>query len=373
MRLYFAMLLVAFTFCACGSNSATSLSTLPSARSARPAAVAQFLYVASASGGVSVYPLGGTVPVRALSHGVDLPTAMAFDNLGNLYVANHDGGPSGRGFVSVFAPGATTPERNISDGVNVPYSLAFDSKGNLYVANYIRALNAPKLNNGSVTVYKPNAETPYRTITSVDHPHQIAIDSKDTLYVAELKYLHAYAPGATSPARTLGYTNPLGIGIDSQDRLYAGFWEGCPLYCDGGIDVFAPGEGKPITEFLLTPGDPAIDVTGFAFDSLGDFVFSASNWHIGGPPHFGGGVAVWRGAVGVHPTVHHHDGRHRYWINGDYNLFPSAVVVDSSDDIIVGSNGSVVAFPDHKPKSPPLYTITQGISGQVTALAIASH
>lgn len=183
-----------------------------------------FLYVASANGGVSVYPLGGTAPVGTLSQGVDLPTAIAFDKLGNLYVANHDGGPSGRGFVSVFAPGAATPERTISNGVSVPYSLGFDSKGDLYVANYIRALTAPKLNNGSVTAYKPNADAPFRKLEGVDHPHQIAIDSRDDPYVAELKYLHMYAPSASSPTRTLGYKNPLGTAIDSKDRLYAGFW-----------------------------------------------------------------------------------------------------------------------------------------------------
>lgn len=381
MKVYSAALFAAIVVAACSSPTATNV---PAPLSALPAngvsqavsSASQFLYVASAKGGVSVYPLGGTAPVRTLSQGVDLPTAMAFDKVGNLFVANHDGGPSGRGFISVFAPGATTPERKISNGVNVPYSLAFDSKGNLYVANYIRALSAPKLSNGSVTVYKPNADAPFRTITGVDHPHQIAVDSRDDLYVAEVRYLQAYAPGATSPARILA-SYPFALATDSKDRLYAGLWGECPNYCFGGIDVFVPGKKKPVAWFGFDGSEaPATDVTGFAFDSLGDFVFSATNAYrpsTGGPPHFGGGVPVSRGAVGVYPTLRHHGGRKRYWITSSYNLAPSAVVVDSSDDIIVGSNGSVVAFADFKPNSPQLYAITQGVAGQVTALLIASQ
>jgi DNA-binding beta-propeller fold protein YncE len=57
------------------------------------------------------------------------PTGIAFDNAGNLYVANYAGGtiekvmPGGNG--SVFA----------NSGLNTPFGLAFDSAGNLYPAN----------------------------------------------------------------------------------------------------------------------------------------------------------------------------------------------------------------------------------------------
>jgi len=62
--------------------------------------------------------------------GLSLPTGLALDSAGNLYVANYGNStitkftPSGAG--SVFA----------STGLNGPESLAFDSAGNLYVANY---------------------------------------------------------------------------------------------------------------------------------------------------------------------------------------------------------------------------------------------
>jgi hypothetical protein len=370
MRVYLAALILASTFAACASPASVSPSAfLPRNRSLTlKSSSGQYLYVASAKGGVSVYPLGGTAPIRTLSKGVDLPTAIAFDKLGNLYVANHDGGPSGRGFISVFAPGATTPERKISNGVNVPYSLALDSKGNLYVANYIRALDAPKLSNGSVTVYKPNADKPYRTLTHTPHPHQIAIDSSDDLYVAGLR-LELYAPGATTPTRSFGRFLPFAIGIDSKNRLYAGFFGTCPNYCYGSIAVFASGKEKPIAAFDNF-NDADYDgyvIGGFAFDSLDDFVFSLNN----GPVHIGGGLTVKNGEVGIYPTLHRHDGRHRYWILNGAADGPNVVVVDPSDNVVVGNNGAVNAFLAHKQSL--LYTITQGISGQVTALAISSQ
>ena len=367
MKVYPAALFVTFAFAACARPTPTSVTTVPPLPSARSAVAGQFLYVASASGGISVYPLGSTVPVRTLP--ADLPTAIAFDRSGNLYVANHNGGPNGRGYISVFAPGSAKPARTISQGVNVPYSVAFDSKGNLYVANYIRAPDAPKLNNGAVTVYRPNTGTPYRTITHTAHPHQIVVDSKDNLYVAGLS-LELYAPGATKPERNFGIIprqRPTAIGVDSKDRLYAGFFDGCPYYCEGQIEVFPPGKKKVYLTDFIGAHDEGYIVAGFAFDSLGDIIFSLNT----GPVHIGGGQPVSNGEVGVFPTLHHHDGRHRFWILSGASNGPNAGIVDGNDNVIVGNNGSVNAFLAHEQSL--LYSITQGISGQVTALAIAAQ
>ena len=359
MKAYLPALILASVLAACASHAATSAPPLPYVRSA---VAGQFLYVASANGGISVYPLGSTVPVRTLP--ADLPTAIAFDRSGNLYVANHNGGPNGRGYVSIFAPGSSAPARTISIGINVPYSLAFDSKGNLYVANYIRSTDAPKSNNGSVTVYRQNNDAPYRTILGVDHPHQVEIDGRGNLVVAGQR-LEIYAPGAVVPTRTL-IKRPLAFGIDSKNRIYAG-WGFCANNCYGYIDVYVLGKKAPIADFYFDEDEtPGIYATGFAFDSLGDFIASMTN----GPRRSGAGIPVQNGAVGVWPTLHHHGSRHQYWL-GEPTLKPSAVIVDPSDDVIAGSNGEVDAYLAHN--NTLLYTITQGIGGQVTALAIAAQ
>jgi DNA-binding beta-propeller fold protein YncE len=60
---------------------------------------------------------------------VSLPSGLAFDQAGNLYVAN-----TGSNTIEKFdTNGYGTPF--VTTGLNFPQALAFDSSGNLYVAN----------------------------------------------------------------------------------------------------------------------------------------------------------------------------------------------------------------------------------------------
>jgi DNA-binding beta-propeller fold protein YncE len=62
--------------------------------------------------------------------GLSSPTGLAFDSLGNLYVANQGNNTIDRftsaGVRSLFA----------NTGLNVPVGLAFDPAGNLYALNH---------------------------------------------------------------------------------------------------------------------------------------------------------------------------------------------------------------------------------------------
>ena len=101
------------------------------------------LYVANGKGDtVSRIEPGGLEP-KATLNGLNRPTALALDLDGNLYVANY--GVDGTGTtVSRFdaaslASGATTITASATlTGLNGPYALAFDNIGNLYVANFGR-------------------------------------------------------------------------------------------------------------------------------------------------------------------------------------------------------------------------------------------
>ena len=64
-----------------------------------PAADGPNLYVASFSGNVTVYGSGRKTVLRTIARGVNQPYSLAFDNSGNLCVANlaHSG--------QVYAPG----------------------------------------------------------------------------------------------------------------------------------------------------------------------------------------------------------------------------------------------------------------------------
>ncbi len=64
---------------------------------------------------------------RTISQGVDVPEALAFDDSGNLYVANCGSClSSGSDTVTVYAPGSMSLLRTISQGVSLPLVLRFD-------------------------------------------------------------------------------------------------------------------------------------------------------------------------------------------------------------------------------------------------------
>jgi DNA-binding beta-propeller fold protein YncE len=74
-------------------------------------------------GWVTVYPAGGTKPLRKITQGIDVPRAVALDAGDNVYVAN-----SFNSSVTVFSPGGTKLLRTITDGVVDPNFLAFNSQ-----------------------------------------------------------------------------------------------------------------------------------------------------------------------------------------------------------------------------------------------------
>lgn len=357
MKPYLAALVALLIFAACAAPSVTSAPTLPSVRLARPRATTQFLYVASANGGVSVYRLGSTVPLRTLP--ANVPAALAFDQQGNLYVANQKGGPKGRGFISVFPPNTTAPARTISNGVNDPLSLAFDVKDNLYVANVAGSLSPRP--GGSITVYKATNRAPYLTIThGTDHPRQILFAGNGDLIAAVRGRVRFYGPGATEPMRTIRAFNSA-LGLEGRNRIFAGNSQSCPNYCFANFDVFVPWKNKEIAYYNVNDLEwNGFVPTAFGFDSTGNIYVALS-----------GGRQYLPGRVAVFPPLPNNPAYEQYSFHGPEMTGPLALVVDASDNIIVGNNGAVDAY---RPNTQtPSYAITQGISGQVTALAIASR
>jgi hypothetical protein len=57
--------------------------------------------------------------VRTITDGIDAPSALIFDDLENLYVANPE-----RNSVSIFPIGAVTPSLTLSENLMHPLALA---------------------------------------------------------------------------------------------------------------------------------------------------------------------------------------------------------------------------------------------------------
>lgn len=197
-------------------------------------------YVANFGGGPSsipsgifVYKPGTTVPYMTITAGTDLPDRLAFDASGNLYVANF--GFKHPASVSVFAPGANKPTRIIYNGVFNAISLAFDSDDNLYVTNHSGSAN----DKGSVSVYAPSTTKPAYTITlGIHYPNQAILDRTDNLYVANDEGgISVYRRGNTTPAKIIDRQLPyVALAFDTKGKLYG---------LSRSLFVYTPSKSKP--------------------------------------------------------------------------------------------------------------------------------
>ncbi len=114
--------------------------------------------------------------------GLSGPQAIAFDAVGNVYVAN-----SSNDTVSEFAPGTTTPSVTLT-GLYKPTDLAFDNNGNLFVADN---------NDGSVSEFFPGNTTPSVIYGGLYSPYRMAFDGKNNFYVINQgdSTVHKFAGG----------------------------------------------------------------------------------------------------------------------------------------------------------------------------------
>ena len=171
------------------------------------------LYVANRGGNsISKFDTSGLY-VSNITSNLNVPTGIAFDSSGNLYVANQDGNSISKfnasgGFVS-----------NITTNLNYPLGIAFDSSGNLYAANHFVS-----------TISKFDGSGAYinSISTHLDGPWGIAFDSLGNLYAsnngsnANINEISKYdSAGSYLGSITSNLTSPLGITFDSSGNLYA--------------------------------------------------------------------------------------------------------------------------------------------------------
>ena len=116
---------------------------------------------------MTVYSSRSDLLRQTITAGVKDPRALAFDDTGNLYVANTGGANT----VTVYAPGKTSVLRTISQGVNTPQALAFGFDGELYVAN---GVGGEKV--GTISIYRRRSSVPRKIIAEgIDEPKALLI------------------------------------------------------------------------------------------------------------------------------------------------------------------------------------------------------
>ncbi|HZQ42600.1 MAG TPA: hypothetical protein VFA99_05080 [Acidobacteriaceae bacterium] len=300
-----------------GSSSTTPVQTTPTVTT-NPAVTAKILYsVDSVDYTVDEYTAnqsGAVTPTATISTGSqNLPTAIAGDASGNLYVSVNSNGTNSVGEILVFTGAATTPTRTITlaaPATGYMYqvsSMTTDSMNNLYVA----ASGAPLLTGltGSfvaIFVYAPGATgtaSPLRTISGAattlkggpgsSGMAQMSMDSKDNLYVANsggspgtaVLMFPAGASGNVAPTVITGPTYaPTGVALDAQDNIYISQSQSGPFgVIPSAVYVFAKGSGPsamPTRTIMGTATGQNLYLNNIHVDSGGNiFVAQVADGH----------------------------------------------------------------------------------------------
>ncbi len=186
----------------------------------------------AASTGTTTVP-SVTIPLSTL-----VPTGVALDGSGLLYVAGEDD-TSGLPSVNVYAAGAAsgaTPIRTFSPNpVYEPIGITVSSTGQAYVleGEYDAAGDVLAT---EIEVFAPGAATGAAataiitgSATQLIDPQDLAVDTAGNLYVANyqddgVSQILVFAAGATgnvAPARTITFNSEItGIAVDSSANMY---------------------------------------------------------------------------------------------------------------------------------------------------------
>ena len=200
------------------------------------------------------------VPFSAADSAATAPKGLAFDDKGNLFVAD-----SGTGTILKFTPEGN--QSTFASRLEEPDDLAFDGKGNLFVADFY-GTGA----DSSWTILKFTPEAARSTFASgLSAPIGLAFDVAGNLFVAdkEIGTIFKFAPDGTKTSFATGLSGPLGLASDKAGNLFVSDTISQSIYKftpDGTKTSFADGLGVPL---------------GLAFDKAGNlFVSDRANQSI---------------------------------------------------------------------------------------------
>jgi hypothetical protein len=231
-----------------GSNGGSSAGSLPSAVSMRTVGPLvrdargqqRLLFAATLSAVVGYFSANihekNPPSLGQITQGVTRSTGVFVDRTGMLYVSNETWPPS----LAEYKRGSTIPSLIITNGLYTPGSVAVDASRNLYVAD--------GQSGGVILVYAPGATSPSRTIQIPPQrgaPGNIAFDAHGNLLVSAFDIEHltgnvySIAPGSSRP-KNLNLQDLPGdaVGADKAGNIYVGG-------TDGAIAVYAPGSTSP--------------------------------------------------------------------------------------------------------------------------------
>ncbi|MFF7944123.1 serine/threonine-protein kinase PknD [Nocardia gamkensis] len=213
------------------------------------AVVAVVAGVQRGSGGGGDSPTSAQTPLPF--SGVSLPTDVAVDTAGSIYVTD-----MGNDRVLRLASGASTPTPLPFTGLNNPQGVAVDTAGNVYVTDTSND-RVLRLAAGAST----SAPLPF---TGLKNPQGVAVDGAGDVYVADWgndRVLRLSA-GASVPAPLpfTGLRDPQGLTVDAAGNVYV-----TELGTERVLRL-APGASAPTVLPVIGLKDPQ----GVTVDGAGD-------------------------------------------------------------------------------------------------------
>jgi len=215
------------------------------------------------AGAVYVFPESGThqQPLRHFGS-FNSPTSLAIDGAGNLYVPDWGKG-SYDGSVHLIARGRSEPFLTLNDTGALPSDLAVDAAGSVYVANGYDEKSCG--GGGDVRVYLKGATTSAYTICDsvLGEPYSqvngVAVDSKGDVYVTwqEGNNTHGrvreFTPGPHYTGQFLPpvFRDPSAVAVDAKGNVIVS--DVAPQH--PAVFVYTPG-AKRLKYAFATKGDP---------------------------------------------------------------------------------------------------------------------
>ena len=203
----------------------------------------RLLYVSDyTSSVVLIYKQGdtGAGPIGEIAMGVSDPEGIAVDNMGTLYVTN-----DGNNTITEYPAGSSSPSVTLSTDISSPLDVSVDSHRNVYVTESSASM---------ILEFKPGSTSPNVTV-SLEHP-SVATNSKYDLFVTHNQgstgLVDRCKPLSTKCTdRGISVSFAQGIAIDLKGNLLVGSVFGAV------IDIYAPGQTSPFRTIPVTNEQPA--------------------------------------------------------------------------------------------------------------------
>ena len=261
--------------------------------------------VCKASGTIFGHPATANAATVVTSSVADNPFGLAFDSAGDLFIANQlvvgacckeSSGtvsvlPKTSGTIFGHLVVANTPATLIYLGIGtVPTGIAFDSAGNLFIAGgpNNKVLVLPK-SSGSIFGHAVRANRLATLVSSgLDDPEGLAFDSAGDLFISNYSFYsksqvsvlpkasgtvfgHAVVANTLATVIAAGFNNPADLAFDSRGNLFIS-----TIYTNHKVLVLPKSSGRVFghsvaANTLATVASfPSSSPNAIAFDSAGD-------------------------------------------------------------------------------------------------------